>query len=216
MSPERIQPSDSVNPSYDVRADVWSLGITLVSEMKRKILIFRTILLFFLFRSNSVRIVIPTVIFWMNLLWWQILLNKSLHNCPVIWNFPMSFDRLFRNGEKLIFDLNKRNFFFSRTVWSKKKTEDLNMVHYSHMCFSFVHTTNKSMLLSGFQLCKANWVTKTEQNNSQKINENPLVHFIVILLSSIPIRQDFISHSNGTERKTKRDMVVSFSSMNYF
>ncbi|CAG2179731.1 unnamed protein product, partial [Oppiella nova] len=28
--PERIDPPDSANPSYDIRADVWSLGITLV------------------------------------------------------------------------------------------------------------------------------------------------------------------------------------------
>lgn len=30
LSPERIQPEDPNNPTYDVRADVWSLGITLV------------------------------------------------------------------------------------------------------------------------------------------------------------------------------------------
>lgn len=30
LSPERIQPEDPSNPTYDVRADVWSLGITLV------------------------------------------------------------------------------------------------------------------------------------------------------------------------------------------
>ena len=30
MSPERIDPPDQDNPSYDIRADVWSLGITLV------------------------------------------------------------------------------------------------------------------------------------------------------------------------------------------
>ncbi|CAG2112083.1 unnamed protein product [Medioppia subpectinata] len=30
MAPERIDPPDSANPSYDIRADVWSLGITLV------------------------------------------------------------------------------------------------------------------------------------------------------------------------------------------
>ena len=29
MSPERIDPPDQDNPSYDIRADVWSLGITL-------------------------------------------------------------------------------------------------------------------------------------------------------------------------------------------
>jgi mitogen-activated protein kinase kinase 7 len=31
MSPERIDPPDPHNPDYDIRADVWSLGITLVS-----------------------------------------------------------------------------------------------------------------------------------------------------------------------------------------
>jgi mitogen-activated protein kinase kinase 7 len=30
MAPERIDPPDTSNPSYDIRADVWSLGITLV------------------------------------------------------------------------------------------------------------------------------------------------------------------------------------------
>ena len=31
MSPERIEPSDPTRPDYDIRADNWSLGITLVS-----------------------------------------------------------------------------------------------------------------------------------------------------------------------------------------
>lgn len=30
MAPERIDPPDPMNPDYDVRADVWSLGISLV------------------------------------------------------------------------------------------------------------------------------------------------------------------------------------------
>lgn len=30
MAPERIEPPDPKNPDYDIRADVWSLGITLV------------------------------------------------------------------------------------------------------------------------------------------------------------------------------------------
>ncbi len=30
MAPERIDPIDPTNPVYDIRADVWSLGITLV------------------------------------------------------------------------------------------------------------------------------------------------------------------------------------------
>lgn len=30
MAPERIDPTDPTNPVYDIRADVWSLGITLV------------------------------------------------------------------------------------------------------------------------------------------------------------------------------------------
>lgn len=30
MAPERIEPLDPLNPSYDIRADVWSLGVTLV------------------------------------------------------------------------------------------------------------------------------------------------------------------------------------------
>ena len=30
MAPERIDPVDPLNPVYDIRADVWSLGITLV------------------------------------------------------------------------------------------------------------------------------------------------------------------------------------------
>lgn len=30
MQPERIQPEDPQCPTYDVRADVWSMGITLV------------------------------------------------------------------------------------------------------------------------------------------------------------------------------------------
>lgn len=32
MSPERIEPSDPNRPDYDIRADIWSLGITLVSD----------------------------------------------------------------------------------------------------------------------------------------------------------------------------------------
>lgn len=32
FQPERIDPPDPMNPDYDVRADVWSLGITLVSN----------------------------------------------------------------------------------------------------------------------------------------------------------------------------------------
>ncbi len=31
MSPERIEPSDPTRPDYDIRADIWSLGITLVN-----------------------------------------------------------------------------------------------------------------------------------------------------------------------------------------
>lgn len=31
FQPERIDPPDPSNPEYDVRADVWSLGISLVS-----------------------------------------------------------------------------------------------------------------------------------------------------------------------------------------
>lgn len=30
MAPERIQPPDPTKPDYDIRADVWSLGVTLV------------------------------------------------------------------------------------------------------------------------------------------------------------------------------------------
>ena len=30
MAPERIQPLDPQKPDYDIRADVWSLGVTLV------------------------------------------------------------------------------------------------------------------------------------------------------------------------------------------
>jgi mitogen-activated protein kinase kinase 7 len=30
MSPERIEPSDPTRPDYDIRADIWSLGITLI------------------------------------------------------------------------------------------------------------------------------------------------------------------------------------------
>jgi len=30
MAPERIQPPDPSKPDYDIRADVWSLGVTLV------------------------------------------------------------------------------------------------------------------------------------------------------------------------------------------
>ncbi len=31
FQPERIDPPDPDNPDYDVRADVWSLGLSLVS-----------------------------------------------------------------------------------------------------------------------------------------------------------------------------------------
>lgn len=30
LAPERIEPQDKAHPNYDIRADVWSLGITLV------------------------------------------------------------------------------------------------------------------------------------------------------------------------------------------
>jgi serine/threonine protein kinase len=33
-SPERINPSTIGKPNYDIRADIWSLGISLVSHMK--------------------------------------------------------------------------------------------------------------------------------------------------------------------------------------
>jgi mitogen-activated protein kinase kinase 7 len=33
MSPERINPSNNEIPVYDIRADIWSLGISLVSEL---------------------------------------------------------------------------------------------------------------------------------------------------------------------------------------
>jgi serine/threonine protein kinase len=36
MSPERIEPSDPNRPDYDIRADIWSVGITLVSLDKNK------------------------------------------------------------------------------------------------------------------------------------------------------------------------------------
>ena len=54
MSPERIEPSDPNRPDYDIRADIWSLGITLVSEddcqgeMRRRLF----------FRSNWQRMLI--------------------------------------------------------------------------------------------------------------------------------------------------------------
>ena len=35
MSPERIEPSDPNRPDYDIRADIWSVGITLVSLNKK-------------------------------------------------------------------------------------------------------------------------------------------------------------------------------------
>ena len=33
FQPERIDPPDPSRPDYDIRADVWSLGISLVSEV---------------------------------------------------------------------------------------------------------------------------------------------------------------------------------------
>ena len=33
FQPERIDPPDPSNPDYDVRADVWSLGISLVRRL---------------------------------------------------------------------------------------------------------------------------------------------------------------------------------------
>ena len=30
LQPERVEPPDPMNPDYDVRADVWSFGISLV------------------------------------------------------------------------------------------------------------------------------------------------------------------------------------------
>jgi serine/threonine protein kinase len=36
MSPERIEPADPKRPDYDIRADIWSLGITLVSRTNDK------------------------------------------------------------------------------------------------------------------------------------------------------------------------------------
>lgn len=33
MSPERIEPADPKRPDYDIRADIWSMGITLVSTL---------------------------------------------------------------------------------------------------------------------------------------------------------------------------------------
>jgi len=33
MSPERINPSSFGKPDYDIRADIWSLGISLVSQI---------------------------------------------------------------------------------------------------------------------------------------------------------------------------------------
>lgn len=33
MSPERINPSSIGKPDYDIRADIWSLGISLVSHI---------------------------------------------------------------------------------------------------------------------------------------------------------------------------------------
>lgn len=32
LQPERIDPPDPTKPDYDIRADVWSLGISLVSH----------------------------------------------------------------------------------------------------------------------------------------------------------------------------------------
>lgn len=34
MAPERIDPPDPAFPRYDIRADVWSLGISLVSQAR--------------------------------------------------------------------------------------------------------------------------------------------------------------------------------------
>ena len=33
FKPERVEPPDPRHPDYDVRADVWSLGISLVSNL---------------------------------------------------------------------------------------------------------------------------------------------------------------------------------------
>ena len=35
FQPERIDPPDPTRPDYDIRADVWSLGISLVRNQKR-------------------------------------------------------------------------------------------------------------------------------------------------------------------------------------
>ena len=38
MSPERINPTNFGKPDYDIRADIWSLGISLVSSMRQSIM----------------------------------------------------------------------------------------------------------------------------------------------------------------------------------
>lgn len=51
MSPERIEPSDPSRPDYDIRADIWSLGITLVKK-KQTFFLLISMFVFLLFRLN--------------------------------------------------------------------------------------------------------------------------------------------------------------------
>jgi len=110
MSPERINPTTFGKPNYDIRADIWSLGISLVKKNK-KFIWFSSKKFCDLFRSNLPLLFILTHIVQMILMLCRVLWLKTVQNYLMINNSQPNFAHLLILGMKLN-QFCKNNLFF--------------------------------------------------------------------------------------------------------
>ena len=112
MSPERINPLNTEVPDYDIRADIWSLGISLVSKifLSTELTEFKNN---HLSRLNLQQLYIHMHIVEMISMLWRVLLRKILLNYLLILHFQMNFDHLLIYGKSHICQFQNIHVFFS-------------------------------------------------------------------------------------------------------